>query len=76
MNERIQKLKDQIEELKQWKKDNSIQQIPFNPPVNVDVLMHIDHFEMQPTYTFSPNTKVAIEVLLDTTIYYLPAFLP
>lgn len=39
MNERIQKLKEQIKELQAWKLSNSIQQIPFNPPVNTTKIM-------------------------------------
>ncbi len=39
MEERIQKLKLQIGELMEWKRQNSIQQIPFNPPVNTTRLM-------------------------------------
>ena len=74
MEERIQKLKLQIEELKKWKLDNSIQQLPFNPPVNTETIMHLDHFVMQNTLTFSPNTPVAIEVDLGGTIYYLAGF--
>ncbi len=75
MQERIQKLKQQIEELKQWKEANAIQQIPFNPPVNVTVLMHQNHFEYIPDTTIGvASNKIAIEITLDGDIYYLPAF--
>ncbi len=35
----MQKLKDSVKELMDWKLQNSIQQIPFNPPVNTTKIM-------------------------------------
>ena len=74
MNERILKLQQQVKELLAWKQERLIQQIQFNPPVNTTTLMHQNHFEMENTLTFSPTVPIAIEVLLDETIYYIPAF--
>ena len=72
MEQRIQKLKQQLAELKQWKIDNSIQQLPFNPPVNTETVMHIDHFVMQQSVTPLPqNTSAGIEVEFDGDIFYL-----
>ena len=39
MEERIQKLKQQVKELLDWKASNAIQQIPFNPQANTIKLM-------------------------------------
>ncbi len=75
MNERIQKLKEQIRELMEWKRQNSIQQIPFNPSVNTKRVMHQNHFEYIPVTSIGvQSTKIAIEVSLDGTLYYFPAF--
>lgn len=39
MEERILKLKQQVKELLEWKRENSSQQIPFNPAINTTKLM-------------------------------------
>jgi hypothetical protein len=72
MNERIIKLKEQVKELMEWKKQNSIQQIPFNPPVITQTIIDINHFVVQTEYIIAGGTGVALEVNLDNKIFYMP----
>jgi hypothetical protein len=76
MEKRIKDLQEQIAELMQWKKSIASQQITYPLGINSTVLMQKDHFVMQKGYTFSPTQTVAIEVLLDADIYYIPGFKP
>ncbi len=74
MDERISKLKEQVKELLEWKRQNSVQQLPFNPPVNTTNIMHNNHLVVTGKIsTTVPFFDKWLEVKLDDKIYVIPA---
>jgi hypothetical protein len=73
MNERIQKLKDQIKELQAWKLSNSIQQIPFNPPVNTTRIMQDGMLVATGKTATGTGLDIYLEVSFDGDLVLIPA---
>ncbi len=73
----MQKLKDSVKELMDWKLQNSIQQIPFNPPVNTTKIMQ-DGMLVATGNTedgLSTVYDIMLEVSLDGEKVFIPATL-
>ncbi len=76
MQERIDKIKEQIKELNQWKLDNSVQQIPDDISVNSLKTAHINHLVVTGKIsTTVPFFDTWLEVTRDGKTYVLPATL-
>lgn len=74
MEDRIAKLKHQVQELLDWKKQNAIQQIPFNPPVNTTRIMQegmlVTDGKVDDSLVIAFDTS--LEVSFDGDIVWLP----
>lgn len=75
MEDRILKIKEQVKELLEWKRNNSIQQVKLPVGFNTQAIIQQNHFVVKPDFIIVTGTELALEVMNDSTLYYLPALL-
>ena len=76
MQERYDNLRRQVDDLLKWKEDNERVQVPLSSyGANTIIIMQKDHLVVQPTFNISGSTAIAIEVINQGDIFYIPAII-